>query len=301
MGDRVILSKEFVKEQIPLTKTMKELGQVCGCGINTIRYFLIENELYKYYCETKNIKYDKTFEEAKCCVCQSKKHIKKFKDNFYCLKHYNHMYRYGHIIEKTIYDKNDIEINGDSSEIILRDKNQNIVDKCIVDTEDVEKIKQYKWYKSNGYCVTKGIDKNNEIDIANVIFNDFENKFDHISHNRIDNRKVNLRLITSHQNAMNMGMKNTNTSGVTGVQLQNTKKKWTAVITYNYKPIWLGCYESFDDAVKARIKGEIQYFKEYSPHYNPETKTVQLNYISQEDNINHYLEYNLEGELLKCS
>ena len=181
------------------------------------------------------------------------------------------MYRYGEIRE-TIYDKNEIIDCGNISQIVIKDKNQNFKCLCTIDTEDVPKISGYKWYESAGYCVTKGVDNQNGIDISNVIFDDFTHKYDHANNNRLDNRKLNLRVCTSHENAMNMGKKCTNTSGVTGVLPQKYRRaltgKWTANITYNYQPIWLGSYSDFDEAVLARLKGEAQYFAEFAPNYN---------------------------------
>jgi hypothetical protein len=40
---------------------------------------------------------------------------------------------------------------------------------------------------------------------------------DHINGKTFDNRKNNLRVVNKSQNAMNKGLQNNNTSGVTGV------------------------------------------------------------------------------------
>jgi len=301
--DRIKLDKEFVKKQIPLTKNMVDLAKVCGCGKDKMRHFIFDNGLYKYYCETHNKKYNPAKEDRKCCICGYDKGIERLHGQPYCKRHYNHMVRYGKPLERTCYTMNDIITEGEISRIILRDKYQNITGEAIIDTEDVDKIKNYKWYlESEKYAVTKGINSKMGIDISNVIFNNFETKYDHISHNRLDNRKINLRPITSQQNSMNMSKKKTNTSGVIGVGKQMYNKEWTgrwyASIMLNYKQIWLGIYQNFNDAVVARLQGEIKYFGEYSPHYNPETKTIQLEYINPDSNIKHYLEYDLSGELL---
>lgn len=299
--ERIKLDKEFVKKQIPLVKNIKELAALCDCGTDKVRHFIIDNGLYKYYCEQRKIPYDSSKENQKCSICGEAKQIIKLKGICYCKRHFNQMYRYGEIFESTIYDRNEIIIMNNYAIIKIKDVKQNPKAECIIDIEDIDKVKDYKWYSSYNYCVTKALNPKSATDIANVIFNDFENKYDHINHNRLDNRKINLRPVTSHQNAMNMGKKNTNTSGVTGVQQQLQKPfKWYATITYKYKYYWLGSYHSFDEAVKARLLGEIEYFGEYSPHYNPETKTIQLNYHSRTDNKEHFLEYSLKGELLLC-
>ena len=298
---RIQLDRDYVESIIPTTKTLKEMAKLCGCSQDKLRKFMKANNLFKYYCEQHHIKYNPENDNLKCTVCGSNKDVQKFHGTPYCKRHYLQMYRHGKILESTIYDRNEIIIEGDIARIIIKNAKQEIKDECIIDTEDVDKVKDYKWYTSYGYCVTKAIDPNCGTDICNVIFNDYKNKYDHINHNRLDDRKINLRPVTSHQNAMNMSKKCTNTSGVTGVRQEKTigNPKWTASITYNYKTKWLGSYNTFDDAVKARLKTEIKYFGEYSPNYNPDTKTIQLNYYSHSDNKDRFIEYSLQGDILQ--
>ena len=300
---RIKLDRDYVESIIPTTKTLKEMTELCGCSSDKLRDFMKENGLYKYYCDQHHIKYNKGSDELKCVECGSNVGMQRFHGVPYCKRHYLQMYRHGKILESTIYDRNEIIIDGDIARIIIKDVKQNIKGESIIDSEDVEKIKDYKWYISGNYCITKAFNQHMGTDLANVIFDDFDNKYDHINHNRLDNRKINLRPVTSHQNAMNMGKKCTNKSGVTGVHKEKTKKepRWTARIVYDYKTNWLGSYSTFDDAVKARLEGEIKFFGEYSPNYNPETKTIQLDYRSLTDGQNHFIEYSLGGELLKWS
>lgn len=298
---RIKLDRDYVESIIPTTKTLKEMAKLCKCSEDKLRHFIRENGLYKYYCEEHHIKYNPEYENQKCSICGSNIGIEKYHGIVYCKRHYLQMYRHGKILDSTIYDRNEIIQEGDIARIIIKNVKQKIKCEAIIDLEDVDKIKDYKWYESYGYCVTKAIDPYNGTDIANVIFNDYNNKYDHINHVRLDNRKLNLRPVTSHQNAMNMGKKCTNTSGVTGVRQENKVNsiKWSAMITYNYENKWLGVYNTFDDAVKARLDAEIKLFGEYSPNYNPETKTIQLDYYSKTDNKDHFIEYSLTGELLK--
>lgn len=298
---RIKLDRDYVESIIPTTKTLKEMTKLCGCSEDKLRQFMKSNGLFKYYCEEHHIKYNPQNDGMVCECCGDNTDVQRFHGTPYCKRHYLQMTRHGKIFESTIYDRNEIIKKDDYAIIVLKNKRQEVVAECIIDLDDVDKIKRYKWYISGGYCITKGINPESGIDIGNVIFNNFSDKYDHINHNRLDNRKINLRPVTSHQNAMNMGKKNTNKSGVTGVSKERGCKttKWIALLTYNYKTKWLGSYESFDDAVKARLQGEIKFFKEYSPNYNPDTKTVQLNYYSHTDSTDHFIEYSLEGELLK--
>lgn len=298
--ERIHLDKEKVIYAITHTKNRKELSEMCNCGVNKIIDFIRENNLYKYYCEQRNIKYDSDKDLHACEICGSIHGVHRLNGIYYCKKHYNHMYRFGKIIDHTIYTPNEFIFEDDICKIVIRDKNQEINGYCIIDTEDYDKIKDLKWYITNGYCVTKGIDKNNSIDISNVIFNTVgKEMYDHQNHDRLDNRKINLRSVTSHQNAINMGKKITNTSGVTGVQLQSPcHNRWQATLMYNYKVVWLGSYVAFNEAVVARLKGEIDYFKEYSPNYAMDEGIYKLKFISKDDNETYMLKMDKNKNIL---
>ena len=81
---------------------------------------------------------------------------------------------------------------------------------------------------------------------------------------RNDNRKSNLRKTTTSDNIKNVGVRANNTSGVTGVQWKPRDNVWEAWITIMYNKIYLGRFNSFDDAVKARKEAEEKYFGEFS-------------------------------------
>ena len=64
---------------------------------------------------------------------------------------------------------------------------------------------------------------------------------------------------------MNQSLRKDNTSGISGVNWKKDRNKWHAVITINKKKINLGYYISKEDAIKARLKGEKEYFGEFAP------------------------------------
>lgn len=134
------------------------------------------------------------------------------------------------------------------------------------DLEDYDKIKNYYWnITENGYIVTKVL--NRAILLHRVIMNLTEDDYltvDHINHNTLDNRKYNLRVCTMQKNSFNKGMYSHNTSGVKGVYYDKDRYKWVAQIKINRKPIYLGSYIIFEDAVKARQDAEEKYFGEFS-------------------------------------
>ena len=141
------------------------------------------------------------------------------------------------------------------------------------DLEDYDKIKDYCWRTNdNGYIVTKEINNNKKIIfmhrlIMNVTKRDI--LVDHIYHNKTDNRKSQLRLVTFQQNAANNVFRKNNTSGHKGVYWHEPAQKWEALIQYNNHLYNLGLYSNIEDAVEARKKAEIKYFGEYRYQENP--------------------------------
>jgi len=80
---------------------------------------------------------------------------------------------------------------------------------------------------------------------------------DHIDRNPLNNTIENLRASTFAENAWNMNMPKTNTSGVMGVHWDKRREKWMAYMRQNGKRKHLGHYDDFDIAVSARKNAEI--------------------------------------------
>lgn len=79
---------------------------------------------------------------------------------------------------------------------------------------------------------------------------------DHIDHNRINNYPSNFRLVPNIDNCHNQSMRVTNTSGVTGVYWHTRDKSWSASINDNGKQVYLGKFNSKDEAILARKSAE---------------------------------------------
>ena len=129
----------------------------------------------------------------------------------------------------------------------------------LIDEEDYEKAKQYHWFIQAGYASTN-IKENGERDIIRLhrlLLNYFGKLYiDHINHNTLDNRKCNLRLVTSRENQQNRTPKKQGCIGV-----YKSGKKYMASIKANGKDLYLGTFEKFEDAVKARKDAELKYFE----------------------------------------
>ena len=88
---------------------------------------------------------------------------------------------------------------------------------------------------------------------------------DHINRNRLNNLKNNLRITDNLGNARNASLAKNNTSGFTGVVEDKKCNRWIAQITVNYKNKRLEIYQNKEDAIRARLQAEKQYFGEFSP------------------------------------
>jgi hypothetical protein len=140
----------------------------------------------------------------------------------------------------------------------------------LFDIEDYDLIKNFYWkLDSRGYVSTFDMKdgKSKCILMHRLIMNVSGNdkiEIDHIKHNKLDNRKSELRIVTKSQNMQNQSLNSSNTSGVKGVSFYKKTSKWRAYIQLNKKFIHLGLFVNFDDAVKARKNAENKYFGEFS-------------------------------------
>lgn len=154
--------------------------------------------------------------------------------------------------------------------------------KFTFDKEDYDLIYPYLWsVNPDGYLIAN--DSNGKIFrlhrlVMGVGYNDSE-YVDHIDHDISNNQKGNLRLCTPSENAMNQSLKSNNTSGARGVCWDKSRGKWITSIMVNYKSIYIGRYDDFDDAVMARKEAENKHFGEFS--YN---NSMQINDEEKKEN-----------------
>lgn len=77
-------------------------------------------------------------------------------------------------------------------------------------------------------------------------------QLDHINMNKSDNRIENLRPSTPSTNQMNITVRKHTKSGLKGVHWDESRKKWMSRIKINGKHIFLGRFETKEDAHEAR-------------------------------------------------
>ena len=89
-------------------------------------------------------------------------------------------------------------------------------------------------------------------------------EIDHINGDGLDNRISNLRLLTRSENQFNIKHHAACKSGTIGVTWVPYRKdgggKWRAMLVKDYKNVHLGYFDNYQDAVKARIRGEQEHF-----------------------------------------
>lgn len=135
----------------------------------------------------------------------------------------------------------------------------------LFDKEDYELIQQYKWYlNSNGYIYCSNPKKISLHRLVMGVVNQ-DCIIDHIHHNKSDNRKSELRIVTGTQNQMNQ-LPRKHSSSHTGVSWHKKNKKWIAQISVDRKLKWLGMFEDEREAIEARIKAEQEYYGDYAFH-----------------------------------
>jgi len=144
---------------------------------------------------------------------------------------------------------------------------------ALVDNEDYEWLNNFKWclysnlYAKRGHTVKKGVYKtllmHREILEKHQIKIPKNLQVDHKNHNGLDNRKINLRLVTKTQNQFNSVKQVNNTSGYKGVSWDKNRNKWSSAIMIEGKFIHLGRYKELWIAKLARKWAEKLYQGEY--------------------------------------
>lgn len=74
---------------------------------------------------------------------------------------------------------------------------------------------------------------------------------DHWDRNGLNNRRANLRACGQSQNNANQGLRSNNQSGYKGVSWHSQNGYWRARIQHNGKGIYIGVFDSAEDAARA--------------------------------------------------
>jgi len=175
---------------------------------------------------------------------------------------------------------NDYVTEGPVTKILLKNVNK----WCLVDTEDVERIKICTWYskkdKWNQYA--RGMIKGKEVKMHRYIMGVTDPKIhiDHINGDGFDNRKENLRIANNSTNHMNQKIRSDNKIGYKGVTKR--KNRYEVRITKDQVLHSLGSYETKEEAAEAYDIAALELFGEFAKLNFEEKRQEYLNKLSQE-------------------
>ena len=195
---------------------------------------------------------------CKVVGCQNIVHAKG-----YCKKHSIQIWRHGHIQERTCRDANIFIKNGKIIKIILFNSKHKKIAETMIDKQDINLIKKYKWHLCHGYPKAE---KNGKHIIMGQLLLQPPKGFeaDHKDRNPLNNCRSNLRIATSSQNSCNQGITKINTSGFKGVCKPKNAKKWLAQICVRNNKRVIGRFDNLMDAAIAYDKAVIQYHGEFA-------------------------------------
>jgi hypothetical protein len=134
---------------------------------------------------------------------------------------------------------------------------------AIVDDDMFDYLNQWKWsYSGHGYAERRTWPEKKKIYMHRLIAqtpNGMDT--DHINHDKLDNRKENLRICTASENMGNSSIKD---GRFKGVSFHKSLNKWEAYITKNYDHKHLGLFQSPEEAAHAYDAAAKKFFGNFA-------------------------------------
>ena len=147
----------------------------------------------------------------------------------------------------------------------------NTGNKFYFDMDVYDIIKNYCWIehicKRSEYRELRAYDRNTKKVVKMTTLLGYQ-YYDHEDHNTLNNRRYNLRPATYTENNRNASKRKDNTSGVIGVNWNKNESVWVARISINGNRKVIGKFIKKIDAIKARLKAEKEFYKEFAPQKN---------------------------------
>lgn len=140
----------------------------------------------------------------------------------------------------------------------------------MVDDEDYGFLYHWRWhYSGNGYAMgsiyVPGTQESFHFTMHRMIMNTPAGyDTDHINGNKLDNRRKNLRIVTRSQNMANLRPTRANKSGLKGASFHKETKKWVARIGWKGRTLYIGLYETPQEAHEAYCKKATELYGEYA-------------------------------------
>lgn len=138
----------------------------------------------------------------------------------------------------------------------------------MVDAEGYSELLPYNWYRCGKYVAgrlagLKG--RRGQVKLHRLIMNaPVGLDVDHINHDPLDNRRINLRLCTRSQNICNRRMPRSTNSPYRGVRKRNDCNRWVAQIKAEGRNIHLGNFLMPEEAARAYDAAARRYYGEFA-------------------------------------
>lgn len=142
-----------------------------------------------------------------------------------------------------------------------------VLGEALIDTEDIDKIKGYRFHLNRPLSTSYMRVYNNKRQTLHYLITGSPPKgkeTDHRNRNPLDNRRQNLRPATRSQSNMNRAKSLNKSSIYKGVSWNKNLCKWEAYINLNKKRTNLGYFYNENDAGKVYNKAAKKLFGEYA-------------------------------------
>ena len=132
---------------------------------------------------------------------------------------------------------------------------------ALIDRKDLDVVSPHRWYFSHGYARTTINGK--KVYLHRFLVNPpFGKIVDHINQDKLDNRRLNLRVVDKRTNQRNHKVFLTNSSGHNGISWNKAMKQWETYIWVDNKKIQVGYFNDIKNAVAGRRSAEGIYWND---------------------------------------
>lgn len=156
---------------------------------------------------------------------------------------------------------NEIRVTGDVAEIVLVDNANRPRGVAVIDAEDAPVASEYRWCMNSkehtSYVVGHrlGESRGTRILLHRLLMSPPGlMEIDHVNGDGLDNRRVNLRVVTARENRQNQPIRRDNTSGFRGVYFSKSLGKWIAHLRDDRRNHRVGAFDTKAEAAQAAEK-----------------------------------------------